>query len=406
MSVQPLSPVNSPDQQVEPVADVLSICLSGGGYRAMLFHTGALWRMLELGFLGNTGVQVTKPDGTQVNIPRIDKISSVSGGTIVSALLALEWAYIAPSTPNALDRYKERIVPRIRNMAKIALAGTSLEGAAKVIKDILLPGSVSEHVEAAYAEHLYGDKTLQDLPGHPFFVFNASNLQSGALWRFEKAFMRDYKVGQVKNPTLALAKAVAASSAFPPMLAPCLLKLDPGVVLDNDPAHPDPLSSRPYRTEVYLADGGVYDNLGLETAFKNSRSLLVSNAGAPFDPEESIHTNWVSIGKRCLDLMEQQLASLRTRLLIQNFKDGERQGAFWAISSDPTKFKCAVDPFKCDPKRTKQLAEISTDLDAKSTSVQERLINWGYAATDLSIRSNLHTGAPVPTGFPYPNAGV
>jgi hypothetical protein len=29
----------------------IAICLSGGGYRAMLFHTGVIWRLAELGML-------------------------------------------------------------------------------------------------------------------------------------------------------------------------------------------------------------------------------------------------------------------------------------------------------------------------------------------------------------------
>jgi hypothetical protein len=31
--------------------DGVGLCLSGGGYRAMLFHVGALWRLNELGWL-------------------------------------------------------------------------------------------------------------------------------------------------------------------------------------------------------------------------------------------------------------------------------------------------------------------------------------------------------------------
>lgn len=35
------------------------LCLSGGGYRAMLFHLGALWRLNELGYIKNLkGYQV------------------------------------------------------------------------------------------------------------------------------------------------------------------------------------------------------------------------------------------------------------------------------------------------------------------------------------------------------------
>ena len=47
------------------------LALSGGGYRAALFHLGALRRLNELGALS-----------------RVDTVSSVSGGSIVSAFLA------------------------------------------------------------------------------------------------------------------------------------------------------------------------------------------------------------------------------------------------------------------------------------------------------------------------------
>ena len=50
-----------------------ALCLSGGGYRAMVFHLGALWRLNELGYL-----------------PRLDRISSVSGGSITAGVLGLK----------------------------------------------------------------------------------------------------------------------------------------------------------------------------------------------------------------------------------------------------------------------------------------------------------------------------
>ena len=43
----------------------LALCLSGGGFRAALFHLGALRRLNELGILS-----------------RVDTIASVSGGSI------------------------------------------------------------------------------------------------------------------------------------------------------------------------------------------------------------------------------------------------------------------------------------------------------------------------------------
>ena len=52
----------------------VALCLSGGGYRAMIFHLGVLWRLNELGYLA-----------------RLDRISSVSGGSITAGLLGLRW---------------------------------------------------------------------------------------------------------------------------------------------------------------------------------------------------------------------------------------------------------------------------------------------------------------------------
>jgi NTE family protein len=55
--------------------DGIGIALSGGGYRAMLFHLGSMLRLHELGLL-----------------QRARRISSVSGGSITSAKVALEFS--------------------------------------------------------------------------------------------------------------------------------------------------------------------------------------------------------------------------------------------------------------------------------------------------------------------------
>ena len=82
------------------------------------------------------------------------------------------------------------------------------------------PGTIGDRVADAYRKHLFGASTLQSLPDHPRFVINTTNVQSGVLCRFSKPYMWYYRVGQIKNPTIELAIAVAASSAFPPVLSP------------------------------------------------------------------------------------------------------------------------------------------------------------------------------------------
>src|SRR4029450_8921456 len=89
-----------------------------------------------------------------------------------------------------------------------------------------LPGRrISDRVQAAYREHLFGDATLQDLPEHPRFVFCATNLQPTSLVRFPERHVADYCLGLARNRDVPLATAVAASSAFPPYLSPVTLRL-------------------------------------------------------------------------------------------------------------------------------------------------------------------------------------
>jgi NTE family protein len=75
---------------------------------------------------------------------------------------------------------------------------------------------------------VFGGAMLQDLPDEPHFVINATNVQSGVLWRFTKAYMWHYRVGKVPSPDVSLATAVTASWAFPPVLSPLRLTLQSG----------------------------------------------------------------------------------------------------------------------------------------------------------------------------------
>ena len=52
-------------------------------------------------------------------------------------------------------------------------------------------GGVSKHVADHYNKYLYNHAKLQDLPDAPRFVFNATSLQTGVLWRFSKPYMGD-----------------------------------------------------------------------------------------------------------------------------------------------------------------------------------------------------------------------
>lgn len=401
--VEPITNHPEPDEP-RPLRESMALALSGGGYRAMLFHTGTLWRLGQLGFYQDRPLDRMDASGDFVSVGKLERISSVSGGSIVSAKLALEFGSLEKLGPVEFDKaYRELVVDPIRHLADTTLAGMSAKGVFKIIKYIVMPGEVNAHVAKALDDALYQGRKLQDLPDRMRFIFNASNLQSGSVWRFSRPYMGDWKVGRVMNPKFPVARAVGASAGFPPILAPATLNLQ-NSDFDQDKGKPF-LRYAPYTTSITLADGGVYDNLGIETCYKSFRTLFVSNAGKPFSEQPKISVNWVSLGGRCLDVMDNQVLSLRKRLLIQAFKDRERYGAFWDIKQDIGVHKLP-DCLPCPYDSTRKLAQVPTDLATKDIETQKRLINWGYAVADAAIRSHFNRSLQPPENFPYPESGV
>src|SRR5580658_4604118 len=219
------------DYAAPPPKPGIGLCLSGGGYRAMVFHLGSLIRLNEAGILKG-----------------LSRISSVSGGSITAGVLGMKWKTLQFQN-NVAQNFQEVIDP-IKTMAgKTIDVGAVLEG-------LVLPGTMSKRVESAYDGILFKGKTLQDLPSDnegPRFVINATNVESGALFRFSKPFMADYLVGIVMSPQVSLAKAVAASSAFPPVLSPSILEVNPR---DFRPDPKCPLQREPFTSKIALCDGG------------------------------------------------------------------------------------------------------------------------------------------------------
>jgi NTE family protein len=344
----------------------------------MIFHVGAVWRLYEAGFL-----------------EKLDRVSSVSGGSISAAVLGLNWSKIkAGSSPSRSSLEKHFVYP-IRK-----LAGETID-AWGIIGGVLLPGTISEKIQSSYKKHLFGETTLQDLPDSPRFIFNATNAQSGALWRFSKPYMRDYRVGEVKNPSVLIAEAVAASSAFPPVLSPMILELDSE---EFTPSSGEDLQREPFTSRVVLSDGGVYDNLGLETAFKRYDTILVSDAGGKTQPEEEPKEDWARHSYRVLNLIDNQVRSLRKRELIQSYENKVRKGCYWGIRTDIQHYDLP-DNLPCPYEKTLQLAATPTRLKRLDDILQEKLINWGYAVCDAALRKHVDNALPVGS-FPYPDSGV
>jgi NTE family protein len=217
-----------------------------------------------------------------------------------------------------------------------------------------------------------------------------------------KPYMRDYRVGEILNPTAQLAMAVAASAAFPPVLSPVTLELKNSDYTLNSGKD---LQREPFTTDVVLTDGGVYDNLGLETAWKRYRTILVSDGGGKMESEAKPKHDWARHSYRVLSLIDNQVRSLRARQVIDSFASGIRDGAYWGIRTDITHYGL-VDTLPCPIAKTMMLAQIPTRLKRLEPELQERLINWGYAVCDAALRKHVDPNLRAPDNFAYPNAQV
>src|SRR5216684_5842792 len=197
-NLQPIRFIETDDPHAPPRPG-MGLCLSGGGYRAMLFHLGAIWRLNELGLLR-----------------KLVRISSVSGGSITAGILGLKWKSLTFDGANTATNLEPVIVQPIRNLADTTID----EGS--IIKGILLPReTVADEIAAEYRKHLFGNATLQDLPSDtegPRFVINATNVQTKVLWRFSKLFMGDYTSRINQEPYGGVSRrgrSIFGFSAFP-----------------------------------------------------------------------------------------------------------------------------------------------------------------------------------------------
>src|SRR5262245_40233407 len=96
----PVSLLPEDDPDVGKTQAGIGLCLSGGGYRAMLFHLGALGRLNDAGFLC-----------------KLDRISSVSGGSITAGMLGLKWSRLRFDDNGVATNFVREVVEPIRVIA-------------------------------------------------------------------------------------------------------------------------------------------------------------------------------------------------------------------------------------------------------------------------------------------------
>lgn len=385
---------NCPPLPVVQGSRTYDLALSGGGYRAMLFHVGALWRLHELGILQD-----------------VETISSVSGGSITAGVLALQLDRIQS---DVIDGKRTDCFRKLVAEPLVQLAQTTIDDDA-IFQSLVSPKSAGNVLEAFYRGHLFGDARMGETPASPAFVFQATNLHTGSVWSFSRDWMGDPQVLYADSNDVPLSSAVAASSSFPPVLSPFLLdgKERSWIEAPHDAAvsnsreagdagerergggiaavaSPEVLAS--LRERVLLTDGGVADNLAIEGIWYSRNTLLISDGGANPIAVEDPPTNWLGQLVHIIELIHAQPAQLRYRSLLDGFRalrteKEARDGAYWALGKAlPCHWDVAFSrSVRADPGVIKRLSSVSTRLAALTVRQAHELINLGYHLTDWSL---------------------
>ncbi|HEX5271714.1 MAG TPA: patatin-like phospholipase family protein, partial [Gemmataceae bacterium] len=193
----------------------LGLALSGGGFRASLYHLGLLRFLRDAGLLS----QVTY-------------ITSVSGGSIMAAHLALNGGRYTGDEKEfdaAASEFLSFVRMDVRNrvtrrfpFAYLLRWARRLTGRSS--RQLTLTGLLEYH----YEKYLYGDKCLFELPETPQLHILATNLSEGCLCSFNRnglLMVRRHPGGAVRADRVhvglaTVAMAVTASSAFPGFFPP------------------------------------------------------------------------------------------------------------------------------------------------------------------------------------------
>lgn len=359
----------------QKLEDIVGLCLSGGGYKAALFHAGGLVRINELG-----------------RLRAIARVSSVSGGSITAGVLAAHWNALEFDTDGVAKNFAANVVAPLVKFCRNADVdvGAVLEGVFNPFD------RAADAVEEAYADWLYGACKLADLPVEtpgvaPRFVFNATNLQLNSLVRFSRNTVRDWRIGVWEKPDLPLARVVAASSAFPPVLSPVVIRPPrPFAFL----AGADRCEA-PYNARLELADGGLYDNLGVETVWKRCKTILASNAGDPFLELDDPPDDWLRQLRRTVSMVHRQAENNRMRTLMLLARGKHRTVALWNLRASAG--HASLDPNDINGSTARNVKVRLKGLKATEATA---LMRHGYAMADGAIAAFWPPKAPRATKFP------
>ena len=384
----------------------VGLALSGGGFRAALFHVGVLARLAELDVLRH-----------------VEVLSCVSGGSILGALYYLELRRELMNRRDGdmsrdvyieiVERVQDKLIGALRKDIRTRAMLMSLPSL--LSRRTILTGKMID--QALYADCGAPNRCLKELTIQPaaepqsfhprrnnwrqsakvpMLIINATTLNTGHNWQFTASYMGEaptciepaidaserfrrmyYREAPLPHGDIKLQTAVAASAAVPGIFRPIKLK-----------------GLYPNRT-VRLSDGGVHDNQGLfGLVEQDCNILIVSDGCGQLNSEPRPARLALGVLGRTTNVLMETVRRNSYRLSAQQFHNKRirafhfihlkrglstrditwirgRPGAARAVPDDS-------EQTKLDRQTQRALASIRTDLDTFSENECLALMFAGY----------------------------
>lgn len=422
----------------------IGLALSGGGFRASLYHLGVLAKLAELDILR-----------------KVEVLSCVSGGSIVGAYYYLKVRQLLQTRSDS-EITREDYIRIVQETVKEFLDGVKKNVRTRValnpLKNFLMYWSeeYSRTTRAAelFEEHLYSlvndqeskERWLNDLtiapsvngvpaitfaPKYqnwrrkakvPILVLNAATLNTGHTWQYTASWMGEspagidteidgndrlrrmyYEEAPERHQRVRLGQAVGASAAVPGVFEPIAL-------ID---LYPDRI--------VRLADGGVTDNQGVATLLEQDcRVILVSDASGQMESQPAVGRGILGVLLRTNTIFQARIRTAEYHDLKGRRRSNLLRGFMFVhlkgdLEVDPVDWVGCRDPYVASddsrpPSRRglltsygiakdiqQLLSALRTDLDSFSEAEAYALMTSAYRMTEHQISSKKCV-----EGFPEP----
>lgn len=398
-------------------AGKLGLSLSGGGFRASLFHIGVLAALAERDLLRH-----------------VEVLSCVSGGSILGAHYYLEVRRLLGAKRDE-EITRQDWIALVERVAHDFLAGVQKNLRVRIgtnlwanLRMLFQPGyTPTTRLAELYEKHLFGrvqddgERELRHLQIHPkgdeslvpkyenwrrinkvpILILNATSLNTGHNWQFTTTWMgeppsaiesrvdgnyrlrRMYIDGEAPaHRDIHIGAAAAASACVPGLFTPLELRgLYPGIT-------------------VRLVDGGVHDNQGMFGLLdQNCSVMLVSDASGQMSTDDQPADGPIGVLLRTVSLLQARVRVACFREIEARRKSGRLKGMLflhlkrgleveardWVNCGNPKvlsaqellQSRSSLLDFRIVKRVQAQLAAIRTDLDSFSDVEAHALMTSG-----------------------------